>query len=221
MSEHQNALSHRFRGYFPVIIDVETAGFNATTDALLEIAAVTVKMDDDGVLYPDETFHFHITPFEGANLEKAALEFNGIDPDCALRGAIEESEAMKEMCKGVRKAQKAANCQRSVIVAHNAAFDQGFVNAAITRSNIKRTPFHPFVSFDTTSLAGLTLGQTVLVKACRAAGIDFDQNEAHSALYDAQKTTELFCFMVNRYQALGGWPLDIAIEDQENADDEQ
>lgn len=221
MSEHQNALSHRFRGYFPVIIDVETAGFNATTDALLEIAAVTVKMDDDGVLHPDETFHFHITPFEGANLEKAALEFNGIDPDCALRGAIEESEAMKEMCKGVRKAQKAANCQRSVIVAHNAAFDQGFVNAAITRSNIKRTPFHPFVSFDTTSLAGLTLGQTVLVKACRAAGIDFDQNEAHSALYDAQKTTELFCFMVNRYQALGGWPLDIDIKDQENADGEQ
>lgn len=215
MSEHQYALSHRFRGYFPVIIDVETAGFNATTDALLEIAAVTVKMDDDGVLHPDETFHFHITPFEGANLEKAALEFNGIDPDCALRGAIEESVAMKEMCKGVRKAQKAANCQRSVIVAHNAAFDQGFVNAAITRSNIKRTPFHPFVSFDTTSLAGLTLGQTVLVKACRAAGIDFDQNEAHSALYDAQKTTELFCLMVNRYKALGGWPLDTNSEDQE------
>ncbi|WP_421134008.1 ribonuclease T [Alteromonas sp. A079] len=215
MSEHQYALSHRFRGYFPVIIDVETAGFNATTDALLEIAAVTVKMDDDGILHPDETFHFHITPFEGANLEKAALEFNGIDPDCALRGAIEESVAMKEMCKGVRKAQKAANCQRSVIVAHNAAFDQGFVNAAITRSNIKRTPFHPFVSFDTTSLAGLTLGQTVLVKACRAAGIDFDQNEAHSALYDAQKTTELFCLMVNRYKALGGWPLDTNSEDQE------
>lgn len=214
MSEHQYALSHRFRGYFPVIIDVETAGFNATTDALLEIAAVTVKMDDKGILHPDETFHFHITPFEGANLEKAALEFNGIDPDCALRGAIEESEAMKEICKGVRKAQKAANCQRSVIVAHNAAFDQGFVNAAITRSNIKRTPFHPFVSFDTTSLAGLTLGQTVLVKACRAAGISFDQNEAHSALYDAQKTTELFCLMVNRYQALGGWPIDADIEDE-------
>ena len=64
------------------------------------------------------------------------------------------------------------------------------------------------VSFDTTSLAGLALGQTVLVKACRAAGIAFDQSEAHSALYDAQKTTELFCFMVNRYKALGGWPVE-------------
>lgn len=207
MSESSHALSHRFRGYFPVVIDVETAGFNASTDALLEIAAVTVKMDEQGILHPDLTFHYHIDPFEGANLEPAALEFNGIDPTCALRGAIEESAAMKELCKGIRKAQKDANCQRSVIVAHNATFDQSFVNAAIARCNIKRTPFHPFVSFDTTSLAGLSLGQTVLVKACRAAGIHFDQKEAHSALYDAQKTTELFCYMVNRYKALGGWPL--------------
>lgn len=207
MSESSHALSHRFRGYFPVVIDVETAGFNANTDALLEIAAVTVKMDEQGILHPDLTFHYHIDPFEGANLEPAALEFNDIDPTCALRGAIEESAAMKELCKGIRKAQKDANCQRSVIVAHNATFDQSFVNAAIARCNIKRTPFHPFVSFDTTSLAGLSLGQTVLVKACRAAGIHFDQKEAHSALYDAQKTTELFCYMVNRYKALGGWPL--------------
>ena len=207
MSESSHALSHRFRGYFPVVIDVETAGFNANTDALLEIAAVTVKMDEQGILHPDLTFHYHIDPFEGANLEPAALEFNGIDPTCALRGAIEESAAMKELCKGIRKAQKDGKRQRSFIVAHNANFDQSFVNAAIARCNIKRTPFHPFVSFDTTSLAGLSLGQTVLVKACRAAGIHFDQKEAHSALYDAQKTTELFCYMVNRYKALGGWPL--------------
>lgn len=207
MTETQPTLASRFRGYFPVVIDVETAGFNDNTDALLEIAAVTLRMDEEGILHPDKTFHHHVTPFEGANLEQAALEFNGIDPSNPLRGAIDESEAMKALCKEIRKSQKAANCQRSVIVAHNANFDQSFVNAAIERSQIKRTPFHPFVSFDTTSLAGLTVGQTVLVRACRAAGIAFDQKEAHSALYDAQKTAELFCFMVNRYKLLGGWPL--------------
>lgn len=207
MSESPNTLSGRFRGYFPVIIDVETAGFNAQTDALLEIAAVTVKLNEQGDLIPDKTFHHHVMPFEGANLEPAALEFNGIDPNCALRGAIEETDAMKALCKDIRKAQKEADCQRSVIVAHNATFDQSFVNQAIERCNIKRTPFHPFVSFDTTSLAALTLGQTVLVKACKAAGIEFDQKEAHSALYDAERTAELFCFMVNRYKSLGGWPL--------------
>lgn len=197
-------LKNRFRGYFPVVVDVETAGFNPQTDALLEIAAVTTRMDENGFFYPDKTFHYHIEPFEGANLEKAALDFNGIDPYCALRGAVVETEAFKDLCKKIRKEQKDSDCQRSVMVAHNAAFDLSFVNAAIARSNIKRSPFHPFVSFDTTTLAGLALGQTVLVKACMAAGISFDQNEAHSALYDTEKTAELFCYIVNRWQSLGG-----------------
>ncbi|MFC3120577.1 ribonuclease T [Agaribacter flavus] len=198
-------LKDRFRGYFPVIIDVETAGFNANTDAILEIAAITLKIKDNAFVM-DECFHEHVVPFEGANIEKAAIEFNGIDPFCALRGAKAEDMVFKELCKFIRKAQKKSDCQRSVIVAHNATFDQGFVNAAIERHNIKRSPFHPFVSFDTTSLAAMSVGQTVLVKACQAAGISFDQNEAHSALYDTQKTAELFCYMINRYQSLGGWP---------------
>lgn len=201
-------LRDRFRHYFPVIIDVETAGFNAQTDALLEIAAVTVRMDEVGMLHPDQEIHYHIHPFEGANIEPAAIEFNGIKVDCALRGAIDETEAMKGLSKAISKLQKSANCQRSVIVAHNASFDMSFVNAALARTNVKRSPFHPFVSFDTTSLAALTLGQTVLVKACEAANIAFDQKQAHGALYDAQRTAELFCFMMNRYQSLGGWPLE-------------
>ncbi|MFT4928701.1 MAG: ribonuclease T [Phenylobacterium sp.] len=197
-------LSERFRGYFPVVIDVETAGFNAKTDALLEVAACTVKMDEDGTLHPDETIWFNVEPFEGSILEPAALEFNGIDPTNPLRGAVSETEAMTELCKFVKKAQKAAKCQRSVIVAHNAAFDHGFITAALKRTKVKRSPFHPFVTFDTTSLAGLCLGQTVLIKACQAAGIDFNNKEAHSALYDTERTTELFCYMVNRWKDLGG-----------------
>lgn len=213
----QTLLAKRFRGFFPVVIDVETAGFNNQTDALLEIAVTTLKMDDEGVLSLDKTLHFHITPFEGANIEQAAIEFNGIDPFSALRGAVEESIAFKEICKFVSKSQKDAGCQRSVIVAHNAAFDQGFVNAAVERCKIKRTPFHPFVSFDTTSLAGLALGQTVLAKACIAAGIEFDNSQAHSAVYDTERTAELFCFIVNKWQALGGWPI---INEQEETSNE-
>ena len=203
----QTPFAKRFRGFFPVVIDVETAGFNKETDALLEIAASVLKMDDEGLLSIDHTVHFHVQPFEGANIEQAAIDFNGIDPFSPLRGAVPEDEVIKEICKVVRKAQKAAGCQRSVIVAHNAAFDHGFLNAAIERNNIKRTPFHPFVSFDTTSLAGLALGQTVLAKACRAAGIEFDNSQAHSALYDTERKAELYCLIVNRWQQLGGWPL--------------
>ncbi|MFY8273215.1 ribonuclease T [Pseudoalteromonas sp. SSDWG2] len=218
----QTLFAKRFRGFFPVVIDVETAGFNNQTDALLEIAVTTLKMDDEGVLSLDQTQHFHVKPFEGANIEQSAIEFNGIDPFSELRGAVDESEAMKSICKFVRKAQKDAGCQRSVIVAHNAAFDHGFLNTAIERCKIKRIPFHPFVSFDTTSLAGLALGQTVLAKACRAAGIDFDNSQAHSALYDTERTAELFCYIVNKWQALGGWPLpEENTDEQENTNNEQ
>ncbi|RUO61411.1 ribonuclease T [Pseudidiomarina marina] len=207
-NDNANALmQQRFRGYMPVVIDVETAGFNAKTDALLEIAAVTLKFNDDGLLVPDQTLHYHIEPFEGANIEQAAIDFNGIDPHSPLRGAVEEGSALKEMFKPIRKAQKDAGCQRSILVGHNATFDHGFVMAAAERANLKRNPFHPFVTFDTAALAAVFLGQTVLIKACQAAGIEFDNKQAHSAVYDTERTAELFCFMVNRYQALGGWPL--------------
>ena len=207
MMDDGHAINERFRGYFPVVVDIETAGFNANTDALLEIAAVTLKMNYEGFMSVDQTIHFHVEPFSGANLEKSALDFNGIDPHCALRGAVAEEVALKEMFKEIRKRQKEADCQRSVMVAHNAAFDMSFLNAATERQNIKRSPFHPFVSFDTTSLSALAYGQTVLVKACQEAGIAFDQDEAHSALYDAEKTAQLFCKIVNRWKHLGGWPV--------------
>lgn len=203
----QSKMKQRFRGYLPVVIDVETAGFNAKTDALLEIAAVLLDFNEAGELVPVATHHAHVEPFEGANIEQSAIDFHGIDPANPLRGAIEESEAMKNIFKAIRKAQKAAGCQRSVLVGHNATFDHGFVMAAAERHSIKRNPFHPFVTFDTASLAALTLGQTVLAKACKTAGIPFDGHEAHSAIYDTERTAELFCWMVNRWRELGGWPL--------------
>ncbi|NQZ81374.1 MAG: ribonuclease T [Colwellia sp.] len=207
-NNNKSPFAQRFRGYFPVVVDVETAGFNAQTDALLEIAATTLTLNElDGTFSLDETIHFNVDPFEGANLEKAALEFTGIDPTNPLRGAVDEKTALTSIFKLIRKKMKAAGCQRAVMVAHNAAFDLGFVNAATARCSIKRSPFHPFVSFDTTTLSGLALGQTVLAKACIAANIEFNNNEAHSALYDTEKTAELFCYIVNKWQKLGGWPL--------------
>jgi len=200
-------LSERFRGFFPVIIDVETGGFEASTDALLEIAAITLKFDDHDNLVPDQEIHFNVEPFEGANLEPAALEFTGIDPTNPLRMAVSEKEALSETFKMIRAKQKEANCTRSVLVGHNSWFDISFVKAAVQRSEIKRNPFHLFTTFDTAALAGLVLGQTVLAKACITAKIEFDTKEAHSALYDTRKTAELFCYIVNRYQNLGGWPL--------------
>ena len=202
-------MAQRFRSFLPVVVDIETGGFNPESDALLEIAAVTLTMDPEGNLLPDATFAYHIEPFAGANVEQAALDFTGIRLDDPLRKqvAVSESEALGEIFRPVRKAIKAHGCTSAILVGHNAAFDHGFLNAAVNRCEIKRNPFHPFSSFDTASLAGLVYGQTVLARACRAAGIEFDNNAAHSARYDTERTAELFCAMVNRYKDLGGWRL--------------
>lgn len=212
-----NSLSDRFRGFYPVVIDVETAGFNAKTDALLEIAAVTLKMDENGWLEKDQTLHFHVEPFEGSILVPEALAFNGIDPHNPLRGAVSEHDALHAIFKLVRKGIKDTNCNRAIMVAHNATFDLNFMSAAAERAALKRNPFHPFVTFDTAALSGLVVGQTVLAKACKAAGIPFDSTQAHSALYDTEQTADLFCELVNRWKRLGGWPLaPLAEDDGEN-----
>lgn len=200
-----SAMAQRFRGFLPVVVDVETGGFNCGRDALLEIAAVTLTMDENGLLLPDQTLAYNIEPFEGANIEQSALDFTGIDLDSPDRFADPEPMAMTELLQGVRRAVRDQGCTRAVMVGHNAHFDLGFINAAINRCEIKRNPFHPFSCFDTATLAGLAFGHTVLAKACQLAEIEFSNSAAHSAVYDAEKTAELFCLIVNRWQQLGGW----------------
>ena len=195
----------RFRGFLPVVIDVETGGFNAATDAVLEIAATLMRMTSSGELEIYRTHSYHVVPFEGANIEQAALDFTGIDPYHPFREAVAENQAFTEMFSAIRKEIKEQNCVRAILVGHNAHFDAGFVAAAVERCGIKRNPFHPFSFFDTATLSGLAYGQTVLAKACEQANIDFDNAEAHSAAYDTLKTAELFCTIVNRWRNLGGW----------------
>lgn len=202
-------MAQRFRSFLPVVVDLETGGFNAEGDAILEIAAVTLTMDPQGNLMPDATFAFHVEPFAGANVDQAALDFTGIDLNNPLRQrvSLSEADALSEIFRPVRKAIKSNNCTRAILVGHNSAFDHGFLNSAVNRCGIKRNPFHPFSSFDTATLSGLVYGQTVLARACRAAGIEFDNSSAHSARYDTERTAELFCAIVNRFKDLGGWNL--------------
>ena len=195
-------MAQRFRGFLPVVVDVETGGFNNATDALLEIAAVTVDFNADGELELRESVSYHVEPFEGANIEPASLEVNGIDPHHPLRPALPEREALARVFRVVRTMVKEAGCKRAVLVGHNAHFDLGFLNAAIARTGIKRSPFHPFSCFDTATLAGVAFGQTVLRRAATAAGMSWDNDAAHSARYDTEQTARLFCTIVNRFRPI-------------------
>jgi ribonuclease T len=193
----QAFMARRFRGFLPVVVDVETGGFNCARDALLQIAAVIIELDDGGRLVRGATHSYHVKPFEGSNIEAASLKVNRIDPWHPLRPAIEEREALQRIFKDVRAAMANAGCKRAILVGHNASFDLGFLNAAIARAAVKRSPFHPFSSFDTVSLAGAAYGQTVLAKAATIAGLDWDSASAHSATYDAERTADIFCAVCN------------------------
>lgn len=194
------SMAERFRGFLPVVVDLETGGFNSKTDALLEIAAVLLRFDDAGNLRRASTVAHHVLPFSGANLDPAALQVTGIDPHHPLRPAIPERDALQRVFREVRTAMKAAGCSRAVLVGHNAHFDLGFLNEAIARCDIKRSPFHPFAIIDTASLSAVALGQTVLARAAVAAGLSWDESAAHSAVYDAEITADLFCEIVNRFR---------------------
>jgi len=195
-------IATRFRGFLPVIIDVETGGFNNSTDALLELAAVFVRFNAAGDLEPAAHHRYIVKPFEGARLDPASLQVTGIDPFHPLRPAIDEGDALRALFQEIRKELKPSGCTRAVLVGHNAFFDLGFLNAAVERTGIKRNPFHPFSSFDTATLAGVAFGQTVLSRAVTAAGFSWNDEEAHSALYDAQMTAHLFCTVVNRFRGV-------------------
>lgn len=202
-----SGIQERFRGFLPVVVDVETAGFEPGKHALLEVAAVIVLPDADGIWRTGRRLHAHLQPEPGLELDPAALKFNGINPHHPLRLAVSEADGLREMFAELKKIQKAEGCKRCILVGHNAGFDLAHLNAATERQKLKnQSPFHPFSVFDTVTLAGMAYGQTVLARACEAAGIAFDQNEAHSALYDAQVTAELFCKVLNTWEKNEGIP---------------
>lgn len=190
-------IADRFRGYLPVIVDIEAGGLNPSTDALLEIAAVTVNCDADGKFFRGETMQSHVEPFPGAVLNPESLAINKIDPGHPFRFAVSEKQALSELFDKLQQIQKQAGCNRCVLVGHNAWFDLAYLNAAVARTQIKNNPFHAFTSLDTATLGALVYGHTVLAELLKKAQIHFDTELHHSAIYDAEQTAELFCKIIN------------------------
>jgi ribonuclease T len=202
MSATTTRYAERFRGFLPVVVDVECGGFDCERDALLEIAAVVIRMDEHGIVHPAPVVSTHVEPFPGANIDPRSLEITGIDPTHPFRAAVAERAALDLIFAPVRQALREYDCQRAILVGHNAAFDISFLNAAIRRTGHKRSPFHLFSCFDTATLAGLAYGQTVLSRAVQAAGFEWNASEAHSAVYDAERTALIFCDIVNRWKKM-------------------
>lgn len=199
-------ISQRFRGFLPVVVDVETGGFDRNKDALLEVAAVFVNYNAEGKLDLVDTLHYHVKPFEGSNIDPESLKITGIDPFHPLRPALDEARVADRLFGAIREYQKQQECSRSILVGHNAQFDLGFINALAERTNYQRNPFHPFSALDTVSLGALAYGQTVLARIARQAGLEYDSERAHGAKYDTELTAKIFCQIVNQWTETNGNP---------------
>ena len=192
-------IKQRFRGYLPVILDLETGGLDPTRNAILELCIVLPEWQNDQLIC-ENVMQWQILPHPDTEVDQSSTDLTGIDPEDPARDAVSERSAISECLRTVRRAVREAQCSRAIITAHNAHFDQAFLKAAIQRAGIKRDPFHLFSVIDTVSLCAVHYGQTVLRHACREAGIAYDMNKAHSARYDATIAAELFCAIVNSSQ---------------------
>tara|TARA_X000001036_G_scaffold23452_2_gene19643 strand:+ start:17122 stop:17724 length:603 start_codon:yes stop_codon:yes gene_type:complete len=195
-------IKERFRKYLPVVVDLETGGFNPKTNAILEIAATLIsKNENTQLLEVGETYRYHIDPFEGLVVEQESLDFTKINLNHPLRNAITEKEALDKLFKIINTERTANGCSRAILIGHNAHFDHSFLTEAISRNNLKKSPFHPFSVLDTVTLGALHTKQTVLARICDVLKIDYDSKQAHSAAYDSDITAKVFCKIINEFDS--------------------
>lgn len=186
----------RFRGFVPVVVDLETGGFESARHAVLEIAALTLDFEEERLVIASR-HRWEVEPHPDTVVEDASLKVTGIDLADPNRSAVAEGAAIRELFRTVRREIKRLGCQRAILTGHNAHFDHAFIHAAAGRNGVKRSPFHPFSVVDTVGLAAVAYGHTVLSEACSRAGIVYHSERAHAAAYDAEVTAKLFCAVVN------------------------
>ena len=191
-------LKNRFRKYLPVVVDLETGGFDYENSAVLEIA-ITLIEEEDNQLLVGETHRYHIEPYDGLIVEDESLEFTKIKLNHPLRNAVSEEIALKELFKIINVHKNKYECSRAILVGHNAHFDLSFLKAATNRNNIKKSPFHSFSVLDTVTLGALATNQTVLARICESLNVEYDSKEAHSAAYDSDVTAKVFCKIINDF----------------------
>ncbi|MBM4222986.1 MAG: ribonuclease T [Gammaproteobacteria bacterium] len=186
-----------FGHYYPIVIDCETSGINPDQHALLEVACVILAPVDKKLqIIARETFH--VLPFEGAQFDPDSMKIHQIDPHYPLRFAESEKDVLIKLNAMIAPYIK-GHYRRALLVGHNAWFDLAFLNKAYERQSVK-SPFHRFTCMDTATLSAFFLRETVLAKALYRCRIAYDPKEAHSALYDAEKTAELLALLWNNYQ---------------------
>ncbi|RIY32427.1 hypothetical protein CJP74_04660 [Psittacicella melopsittaci] len=191
-------MAKRFRGFYPLVVDIETTGIDYKENSIIQIAAVALTFDKDLNLVPYAELKLNVHPLAGKKINPDSIAITKINPFDYQRKAVDLSTALTALCKFARGAQKAHNCKRTVLTAHNVDFDKSFIYHYLEQCKVKRIPFHPFTAFDTSVLGAVFLGESRLKVAInKLPNETFDTSKAHDALFDAHECAKLFAYCVD------------------------
>lgn len=182
-----------------IVFDTETTGLERLDDRIIEIGGVEL----DNRFPTGRTFHVYINP-EGRSVHPDALAVHGISNE-QLADKPVFSQIADEFLAFIDGAK---------LVAHNAGFDIGFINAEFSRLGLPAVADDRVV--DTLALARRKhpMGPNSLDALCRRYGIDNAHRTLHGALLDSQLLADVYIEMIGGRQAALGLTV---IEDIGNA----
>lgn len=172
-----------------IIFDTETTGLERLEDRIIEIGGV--EMIDR--FLTGRTFHVFINP-QGRQVHPDALAVHGISNDRlkdepVFAGIVDQ---FMEFFDGAK------------LVAHNASFDMGFINAELDRLGLP--PIGNDRVIDTLAMARRRhpMGPNTLDALCRRYGIENSHRTLHGALLDSEILAEVYIELIGGKQtALG------------------
>jgi DNA polymerase-3 subunit epsilon len=172
-----------------IIFDTETTGLDSRLDRVIEIGGVElINRFPTG-----RVFHQFIEP-QGREIHPDAAAVHGIT-NAALAGKPVFQEIADEFAAFIDGAR---------LVAHNANFDIGFINAEFARIGL--SPIGADRVIDTLALARRKhpMGPNSLDALCRRYGIDNSRRTKHGALLDSELLAEVYIELIGGRQAALG-----------------
>lgn len=169
-----------------IIFDTETTGLDPREDRLIEIGGLElVNRFPTG-----RTYHVYINP-----------QGRPVHPDAFAVHGISNERLEKEPCFDAVAADFLAFTQGARLVAHNAGFDIGFINAELTR--LGHDPVDPNRVVDTLAIARRKhpMGPNTLDALCRRYGVDNSRRTKHGALLDSELLAEIYIELIGGKQA--------------------
>ena len=177
-----------------IILDTETTGLDPLADRLVEIGCVEL------INHIPTGRHFHSYLKPDRRMSPDAERVHGLS-EAFLADKPRFAAVVEDFLAFIEGAQ---------LVAHNAGFDMGFVNAELGR--LGKIPVEPSKVVDTLALARRRhpAAPNSLDALCARYGIDTAKRVFHGALLDAQLLAEVYVELLGGRQAALGLTLNVS-----------